>query len=217
MKRETRDKFAKRTDQTQLNAGGAVWETAPAVFADLNETFGPYKIDLTANAANHLCALWFGPDHVEERYRDALAIAWHEVADNGYSNPPYGAFVARILAKAKAEAKAGFSSDFLLPLRITRSFRAYVLRGAAEVLLADKRLVFFEGGLPRCTIDKKTGKVHADTAMFDSMIVRYKPGRHRQPKLGEYHVPKHVTKDHIARWCELHADEIEAWRREHAA
>src|SRR5690348_14504237 len=130
MNRETRDKFATRT--LGLTTGNAVWETAPAVFAKLNADFGPFDVDLTADAARHHCPIWFGPDSPLGEF-DALTANWHVRGERGFSNPPYGPFVPRILRVAKAQAARGFTAVMLLPVRITRAFHSDVLCGAAEV------------------------------------------------------------------------------------
>ena len=200
MNRATRDKFAARTGP-DLASGNACWETPPKIFEGLNRDFGTFDVDLTADTNNHLCDTWFGPGH-PDGHIDALAMNWRKFGRKGYSNPVYGQFIARILPKAVEQArKHGFASTFLLPLRITDTFRDYVLDQAHELLLCTKRIVFFEGGIPRCSYDKQ-GRVHADSAMFDSIIVRYLPGRRpgNYPKLGEWDVPVHVSFDDIARW-----------------
>jgi hypothetical protein len=203
MNRETRDKFASGTDQSDLTSGNACWETAPLIFAALNEQFGPFDIDLTADAQRHLCPVWFGPDSPVGEY-DALDAPWDFYTRNGYSNPPYGAFVPLIFEKAKREATFGVMSTFLPPLRITKGFHAHVLNGAAEVILPDKRLVFFENGVPR--INAKTfrekGRATADCALFDSCIVRYVPGHVGPPALKAWKVPPHVTKQDLDRAAE---------------
>lgn len=200
MNRETRDKFASGTDQADLTVGNACWETAPAIFEQLREDFGPFDIDLTADRQRHLCRIWFGPDSPVDERDDALVADWLVWGKTGYSNPPYGKFVPKMLAKAKHEAAHGFHSTLLLPLRITDGFRRYILRaGASDLILPDKRLVFFENGVPRCHIDKQ-GRTHPDTAMFDSMIVQYRPGQWDTPRLSEWKVPKHVFPEDISRW-----------------
>lgn len=188
MNRATRDKFASGTDQSDLTTGNACWETAPAIFAKLNEDFGPFDLDLTADKDRHLCPIWFGPYSPKHEY-DALSAPWLVYGRNGYSNPPYGPFIQRLLPRCKAFAVEGFSSTLLLPLRVTKAFKAHVLRGAAELLFCDKRLVFWENGAPR--LNPKTGK--PDCALFDSVIVRYKPGVYFTPTLGVWEVPPHAT------------------------
>lgn len=191
MTRETRDKFASGTDQSNLTGGNACWETPFEVFTKLNQDFGPFEIDLFANGINHLCARWYGPDSSIDA-EDALAANWTDHCLHGYGNPPYGPFVQKALAKAKLEAGKGFHSTLLLPMRVTKAFKAHVLDGASDLLFCDKRLVFFENGLPRISFDKQ-GRPRPDSAMFDSIIVRYTPGHVGGPNVGLWNVPVHVS------------------------
>src|SRR5687768_12764968 len=121
MNRATRDKFASRT-QADVTAGNACWETAPNVFDRLNREFGPFDIDLTADADRALCEKWLGPGHdpmaaltpaeclAASVMDDALVANWIMFGTNGYSNPPYGAFIKKILRCAIRQAEAGFTS-----------------------------------------------------------------------------------------------------------
>lgn len=189
MDRRTRDKFTILTnaDPTQ---GNATLETPPPIFAKLNQDFGPFDIDLTASAHNKLRLLWFGPG--SPYHTDALTAPWHLHGHTGYSNPPYGPFVPLILAKAKEEAKLGFASTFLLPVRMTRAFHTHILQGASELLFCTKRITFWEKGAPKLTLTKK-GTMEVTGALFDSMIVRYAPGiRFSPPRVGSWVVPKHT-------------------------
>lgn len=216
MDRATRDKVVSGTNQADLTTGNACWETAPAIFEQLDEDFGPFDIDLTADATRHLCPVWFGPDSPYGRggYDALTANALNDPqaegdwsafgVHNGYSNPPYGPFIKRMLEAAKANAlHCDFRSTLLLPLRVTKAFKAHVLRGAAELIFPDKRLVFFENGIPRINEEywRKKGKLRADPAVFDSIIVRYLPGTPEDaaPKLGLWKVPPHVSKADLER------------------
>jgi len=184
MKRATRDRFVIAT-QKDINAGNACLETPPQVFHKLEDDFGPFEIDLTANAQNHLCLVWFGPGGIAE---DALTASWHVCGATGYSNPPYGPFVSKILKKAKQEAAMGFTSTLLLPVRMKRAIHQHVLQGASELWFCDKRIAFWEGGAPK--LDPKTQKPTG--ALFDSMIVRYLPGMHfSAPRARSWKVPPH--------------------------
>jgi hypothetical protein len=93
-----------------------------------------------------------------------------------------------MLARAKVEATRGFTTVLLLPMRVTKAFLSLVLHGAHELLFCDKRIYFYEGGKPRA--NHKTGK--PDPAMFDSIIVVYKPHLWLKPKVGVWVVPPHV-------------------------
>lgn len=210
MNRETRDKLVSGTDQTDLTIGNACWETPPLVFEKLHEDFGPFDVDLTADPQRHLCSVWFGPDSNVGEY-DALGADWMACQRrNGYSNPPYGPFIQKMLARAKYWAGEGFSSTLLLPMRVTGAFKAHVLKGASELLFCDTRLTFFENGVPRLN-EKKYGKrgkkgqllkVPTDPAIFDSIIVRYEP-RADNLFVDVWKVPKHVTKIDLERAADL--------------
>lgn len=196
MNRATRDKFVAGTG-ADLTAGNSCWETPPAIFAKLAADFGPFDVDLTADADRHLCSVWFGPGGLRT---DALAApseaaTWALYGTKGYSNPPYGPFVPRLLETAKREAREfRFTSVLLLPLRVTRAFRASVLNGAADLLFCDKRITFWEHGAPRVSPDGRTAP-----ALFDSIIVIYRPGLWHAPGLGVWQVPPHVTPADVAR------------------
>ena len=189
MDRATRDKFTSGT-QSDLTSGNACWETAPKVFEKLEKDFGPFDIDLTADPQRHLKPIYFGPGSPYEQ--DALEALWSNHGKSGYSNPPYGKFVPYILQKAKAQTAFGFSSTFLIPLRVTHAFRHYILKGPESVWFCDKRLCFYENGNPRLSFDKKTQSWKPAAALFDSIIVNYRPGFYLRPRFGVWEVPKHV-------------------------
>lgn len=205
MNRETRDKFASGTDQSNLTTGNACWQTAPKVFEKLNRDFGPFDIDLTADVRRKLRPKHFGPG--SPYGEDALTADWREFGSNGYSNPPYGAFVALMLDRAVYWARQDFRSTLLLPMRVTRAFRAYVLRSefATDLLFCNKRLYFFEDDAPRLNRKawEKENRAVADSALFDSIVVRFGPGR-RSLNVGEWNVPDHVTPDDLGRAVELY-------------
>lgn len=197
----TKNKLTNGTDQADLTSGNACWETPPRVFQKLNEDFGPFDIDLTADRQRHLCPLWFGPESPCGQF-DTLQAVWHLFGRTGYSNPPYGPFVQRLLIEAKDRSRRGdFASTLLLPLRVTKAFKAHILNGAAELLFCDARITFFENGAPRLNEKKwrEDAKAVGDPAVFDSIIVRYLPGEFARPRIDVWQVPKHVTADDLAR------------------
>lgn len=207
MDNATKNKLTSGTDQADLTTGNACWETPPLVFAKLNADFGPFDVDLTADAQRHLCDVWFGPESTVGEF-NALTADWAACGRrHGYSNPPYGPFIQQLLPLAKKWTSPayyyehpGFRTTLLLPMRVTKAFKAHVLNGASELLFCDTRLTFFENGLPRLNEKKfiEEGKAQADPAVFDSIIVRYMPGR-TELKVGIWNVPKHVTADDLAR------------------
>jgi hypothetical protein len=198
MDRSTRDKF------TSSESG--LWETAPRLYHDLVARFGPFDLDLTADPKRHLQDDWLGPgSSIQE---DALQGGWSNVmlrsgmrARSGYSNPVYGPFVQRFLPICADEAERDFRSTLLLPMRVTKAFKDWVMGHASHVLLCDKRLVFFENGVPRINYDKR-GVPHASPSLFDSMIVIFaprEPGERITPTFEMYNVPPHVTDHDVER------------------
>lgn len=212
MNNATKNKLTSGTKQADLTTGNACWETPPLVFEKLNQDFGPFDVDLTADAQRHLCPIWFGPG--SPYHADALRASWvadvsrgygREWLTRGYSNPPYGPFIQKLLPRAKQFAsECRFSTTLLLPLRVTKAFKAHVLDGASELLFCDTRITFFESGVPRLNEKqwREKRRAAADPAVFDSIIVRYQPGVRLGPRIGIWHVPKHVTADDLARAVE---------------
>lgn len=200
MNNDTKNKLVSGTDQSDLTTGNACWETPPAVFEQLQHDFGPFDLDLTADKQRHLVGTWFGPDSPVGQY-DALEAKWCDHGRSGYSNPPYGPFIQRLLPYALNQAfNFGFSTTLLLPMRVTKAFKAYVLKGASDLLFCDSRLTFFENGIPRLNEKnwRERRRAVADPAVFDSIIVRYRPNVTKL-NVGIWHVPKHVSTDDLDR------------------
>lgn len=199
MDRSTRDRFAART-QADLTSGNACLETPRLLFEAIERRFGPFDLDLMADAQRHHCDRWIGPDSPLGEF-DAREAFWPSYGRSGFANPPYGPFVQEILPWAVVMAEHGFASTFLLPLRVTYSFRKIVLRNAAHLLFCDARIPFFENGVPRLNdrVWQEEGKARADGAMFDSIIVRFEPGFPDGPRVGEFEVPNCVTAEDLER------------------
>lgn len=200
MNNATKNKLTSGTDQSDLTTGNACWETPPLVFQQLNADFGPFDVDLTADAQRHLCSRWFGPDSNVGEF-DALTAMWHDYGRRGYSNPPYGPFIQKLLAHASNEARLkGFTSALLLPMRVTKAFRAWILPHASDLLFCDARLTFFENGVPRLNETQwvKHQKLVGDPAVFDSIITLFRPER-ASLNVSTWHVPKHVMRVDLER------------------
>lgn len=195
MNRATSQRMTART-QKDLTTGNAVWETPPAIFEKLNADFGPFDIDLTGDAERALCYPWIGPDSPIGMF-DARTAIWPEHGSNGYSNPPYGPFIKLMLAGALGYRDMGFTTTLLLPMRVTEAFKMWVIGdqdtpGASELLFCNSRICFYENGAPRLNAEKLAkGQRVPDSAMFDSIIVRYVPGQ-TILKVGIWEVPSHV-------------------------
>lgn len=172
--RAERDSFASLTPKELAYGEGACLETPPRLFELLDQRF-KFTIDLTANEQNHLLPSWFGPGSplfrvsalpgidAPEYATDALSVDWHKYAGTGagFSNPPYGPFISRILKKAIEERDKGFTSVFLLPMRAAGWFRDLVLPYYSELWYCSERIVFHYQGKPRLSAGVKATNKHA--------------------------------------------------------
>lgn len=133
------------------------WETPPALFAELNEQFGPFDLDVAASPKNALTQDFFTVE------TDALTRPWHGTA---YCNPPYGRVIGKWVAKAKHEAIAGHAAVvMLLPARTdTAWWHEHVIAGGAEVQFVRGRIYFRIDGQP------------VGPAPFPSAIVVFRKG-----------------------------------------
>lgn len=216
MDRATRDKFTAATNR-DLTTGNACLETPRPVFERMNELFGPFNLDLTGDLARHHLPRWFGPGSPVGEL-DALEAFWPQWGENGFSNPPYGPFVQALLEWARLMAAFGCSSSLLIPLRVTRAFKDHVIApvsmtdgkgaavaGASDLIFCDKRIPFFENGLPRLNERAwvEEGVARADGALFDSIIVRFSAGHSGPARLGVFEVPPCVSAEDLERAAAL--------------
>ena len=92
------------------------WRTPPGLFTDLSARYGPFTLDVAADARNHLCDHWYGPGGLAE---DALAVSWRhpDGTVRAWCNPPYSrGMIDRFMRKAAAEARLGHArTTFLVP------------------------------------------------------------------------------------------------------
>lgn len=213
MQTETTKKLTSKSD-SDLDASNNRWETPPEVFAKLNEDFGPFDLDMTAAADNHLLPQWIGPgSSMGSDILAALDLINVDLdglqlnATSGYSNPPYHFdFVNRLVpACAFAARKRGLASTLLLPLRTTSDWWAFLLRnqrnevGAATIAFCDSRIFFYEGGQPRWNAKALAqGQYRADSAVFDSVILHFNghPRDDGQTRFKLWEVPPHLPKIH---------------------
>lgn len=153
--RAERDQFTATTPNDVAYGEGACLETPPKLFELLHRRF-KFDVDLTANEGNHLLPTWFGPGSTNRT--DALGdMAWGMPPSGqrwtewkaGFSNPPYGDFIPKILKKAIEEREKGFTSVFLLPMRAAGWFRDLVLPYYSELWYCSERIVFHYQGTPR--------------------------------------------------------------------
>jgi len=143
------------------------WETPQELFDQLNAEFGPFDMDVAANAHNSKCSYFAGLDTKE----DGLQSAWMK---KNWCNPPYSR-VKEFAAKAESEAKQGKMTVMLIPARTdTRFFHDHIYnKPSVEVRFLKGRIKFIspDGKLLRGT--RMNGSNNA--APFPSMVVIFKP------------------------------------------
>lgn len=206
-----RDSFTTTTPTDIAYGEGACLETPKFVFDQIHKRFH-FDVDLTANENNHLLPYWFGPGappacqdaltqdwtarlgmRVIKEFPDGAVGGWIDTVDPrcGYSNPPYGDFIPKILTKALEERAKGFTSVFLLPMRAGGWYKDLVLPYYSELWHLSTRLAFPYLGAPRIDEttklnrkrmawnlahpDKPQKVCKPDGALFDSIIVVYAP------------------------------------------
>jgi phage N-6-adenine-methyltransferase len=103
------------------------WPTDPAVFAALDDEFGPFELDPCASDANATCSRYFTRDD------DGLAQTW---TGRVYVNPPYGRELPDWMRKAWESSQTTAELVVcLVPARTdTRWWHDYALRGEIRFL-----------------------------------------------------------------------------------
>jgi len=112
------------------------WATPAALFAHLDERFGPFDLDPCATAESAKCERYF------TRSDDGLAQEW---TGRVFMNPPYGPPIGAWVRKAWESAQNGCEVVVcLVPARTdTRWWHEWAMRGEIEFLRG--RLSFGEG------------------------------------------------------------------------
>lgn len=165
------------------------YETPQPVFDKLNEEFG-FDLDLTANAKNYKCPVWFGPgsDTIEDMHSMVFSDLLDEVC---WMNPPYSDPYP-FCKTAYAISLVGGTVVALLNCGMnTKWFHEFCMK-AAEIRFCDRRIQFWKDGKP--LIDPKTGRRRSNDR--DSMIVVWEPGplgakQHHFPRISTFEVPEH--------------------------
>lgn len=111
------------------------WATPRPLFKRIEARFGPFTLDVCANASNAKCKRFFSPAE------DGLRQPWQGVC---WMNPPYGCAIKHWMAKAYSEACHGARVVCLVPARTdTAWWHDYASRGYVIFL---KGRVSFLGG-----------------------------------------------------------------------
>ena len=102
------------------------WTTPKDFFNKVSKEFN-FTLDAAALKSSALCDEYYGPDHQNPEYRDALSIDWITTGDV-WLNPPYGKDIKKFMAKAAKEHQRGLTIVSLVPARTdTAWFQDYCL------------------------------------------------------------------------------------------
>ena len=114
------------------------WETPPDLFADLAAEFGPFDLDVAATPETAKAERFFTPED------DGLAQMWRGTC---WCNPPYGRQIGKWIAKAHAEAEAGYATTvMLIPSRTETAYWHDHVMKADLVRFLRGRVRFFRDG-----------------------------------------------------------------------
>lgn len=117
-----------------------LWRTPDWLYNALNATYGPFDVDLAADAENTKCEKFYSIQ------TNALVHDWHLAGKNGFCNPPYSN-LSLWLQKAKRESTAHkFRSTFVLPVWNGEQYwlDAVYRYGAREVRQIFGRIAFID-------------------------------------------------------------------------
>lgn len=180
--------------RTKMGSGNERWQTSPKLFAAIEQQFGPFDVDLTADADNHLLPCYFGPGSAVATDALAATLWWSRHGRCGYSNPPFdNVFMRAMFKKAAQEAMRDFETTLLVPFRATTvQAGPLAFPDVCCCYLCDGRITFFEDGAPR--FDDKGRPM---SAFFDCCLLHFSAdyrsykgsGSHN---LRTFHVPQHV-------------------------
>jgi phage N-6-adenine-methyltransferase len=108
------------------------WATPKDFFDELNSIYGPFDVDVCANASNNKCAVFF------DKETDGLQQEWKGKC---WMNPPYGRTISKWMKKAYESAGNGTIVVCLVPARTdTKWWHDYAMKG--QVTFIRGRLKF---------------------------------------------------------------------------
>jgi phage N-6-adenine-methyltransferase len=112
-----------------MTSNDDTWTTPKDKFQQWDSEFN-FVLDAAALSTSALCDNWYGPDHPDAEFRDALTRDWFKDSKGGtiWLNPPYGRSIGRWMEKAHSEAKLGATVVCLAPSRTdTKWFHDYCI------------------------------------------------------------------------------------------
>lgn len=118
-----------------MSSATDLWATPQDFFDKQNLLYGPFNVDVCADAINAKCPVYF------DKTIDGLKQVW---VGKCWMNPPYGREIGKWMKKAYESAKSGTVVVCLVPARTdTKWWHDYAIKG--QITFIKGRLKF--GGL----------------------------------------------------------------------
>jgi phage N-6-adenine-methyltransferase len=115
-----------------LTSNTDLWATPQDFFDQQNALYGPFTLDVCADAGNAKCVTYF------DQKSDGLKQAW---AGKCWMNPPYGREIGKWMKKAYESAGCGTIVVCLVPARTdTKWWHDYAIKG--QITFIKGRLKF---------------------------------------------------------------------------
>ena len=109
-----------------------LWSTPQDFFDQQNATYGPFTLDVCADAANAKCSVYF------DKNKDGLKQIW---IGKCWMNPPYGREIGKWMKKAYESSGSGAVVVCLVPARTdTKWWHDYAVKG--QITFVRGRLKF---------------------------------------------------------------------------
>ena len=120
-------------NKSMLTSTTDLWSTPQYFFDEMNSIYGPFTIDVCADASNAKCTVFFDKD------KNGLKQKWYGKC---WMNPPYGKTIKEWMKKAYESAQNGATVVCLVPARTdTKWWHDYVMK-ADEIRFIKGRLKF---------------------------------------------------------------------------
>ena len=124
----------KKINNALMTSNTDNWATPQDFFDQQNKLYGPFTLDVCANAENAKCAAYF------DKTTDGLKQTW---TGKCWMNPPYGREIGKWMKKAYESANNGTVVVCLVPARTdTKWWHDYAMKG--QVTFIRGRLKFGE-------------------------------------------------------------------------
>jgi phage N-6-adenine-methyltransferase len=151
--------------------GKQSWATPAWFFAMLDERFGPFELDVCAEAWSAKCGFYFPKE------ADGLAQSWWGKC---FCNPPFGS-VEAWLEKGLRHARRGEASTLYVLPATTDTDWFFSLASLGQVEFVRGRINFDPPPDYEPPIDPKTGRSKETGNNTGTMLVLFEPGKLLEP------------------------------------